>query len=152
MQILGIKTSPSVIRYAVLDWNGAQATLVNAADESRLRFPAGLTSVEQKLKWLQDELETLLRLYPNIGRIAIKSNEYAPRRESGNSREAAYYDAIALLTAGRMGFPVQQYLFTSLGTRRDGVMAKAETEIGRTSVNWDEAMASATLAAFNFKD
>lgn len=151
MQILGIKTTPSVIRYAVVEWDGTTATLVNASTENRLRFPANYDRIEQKLKWLQDEFQGILRQYPGIERIAIKTNEYAPRRESGSSREAAYYDAIALLTAGSSALPVEHYLFASLGTNRAGAMAKAEADVHKTAVNWDENMAAAVLAAYKFR-
>ena len=40
MMILGIRTSPTTVRYAVLDYNGATVSLVNAASENKLDFPA----------------------------------------------------------------------------------------------------------------
>jgi len=151
MKILGIKTSPSVIRYAIVAWDGNVATLLNAAGENRLRFPATHTTIPMKLIWLQDELDSILRATPGIERIAIKTNEYAPRRESGNSREAAYYDAVAFMTAGRKALPIEQYLYSQLATKRDQVMAAAEHAVGCTKVNWDEQMASAVLAAYTFR-
>lgn len=151
MKILGIKTSPSVIRYAIVEWDGSSAKLINVESENRLRFPATHTTLPMKLVWLQDELEGILRNTADIERVALKTNEYAPRRESGSSREAAYYDAMVFLTAGRNAIPVEQYLYSQLATKRDQVKEAAEHAVGCSQVNWDEQMASAVLAAYTFR-
>lgn len=149
MKILGIKTSPSVIRYAIVNWASGAAVIENV-DDNKLPFPKAHTRIEQKLNWLEDELEGLLRTHPDIERIAIKVNEFG-RGESDAAREAAYFDAMALLVAGRNGKPVSRYHYVSLATNTAGVMAKAEAEAGRTKVNWDVPMASAIVAAIKAK-
>ena len=105
MKILGIRNAPTTVRYAVVDWDGTAATLVNATDENKLSFPAGLNSFEQKLHWLHQELSRVLRQQPGIERIAVKTSEFGRGRQSSASREAAYMDAVALLLAGENGLP-----------------------------------------------
>jgi len=92
MMILGIRTSPTTVRYAVLDCNGASVSLVNADSENKLDFPADCRSIEQKLHWLHQELDWVLRQYPGIERIVIKANEYGRGGEKASSREALQDD------------------------------------------------------------
>lgn len=147
MMILGIRTSPTTVRYAVLDCNGAAVSLVNADSENKLDFPADCRSIEQKLHWLHQELDRVLRQYPGIERIVIKANEYGRGGEKASSREAAYFDAVVLMTAGTRQLPVDVKLYRTIGTRRNEVKTFAETNVGATNRYWNEQMADAVSAA-----
>jgi len=63
MQILGMRTASTCVRYAIVEWDGQTATLVNAGAENKLDFPADSQEIAQKLLWLHDELERILRMY-----------------------------------------------------------------------------------------
>lgn len=152
MQILGIRTAPASIRYAVLDWDGQDATFTNADGENKLDFPADIRSIEQKLHWLHQELERVLRQYPQIERIVIKANEYGRGGEKASSREAAYLDGIVLLLAGQRDLPVETKLYRNIGTRRNEVKNFAETRVGTSSRYWNEQMADAVAAAWSVRE
>lgn len=149
MQILGIRTSTATVRYAVLDCNGAAVSLVNANSEHKLDFPADCQGIEQKLHWLYQELDRVLRQYSGIERIVIKANEYGRGGEKASSREAAYFDAVVLMTAGTRQLPVDVKLYRTIGTRRNEVKTFAETNVGTTNRYWNEQMAAAVSAAWS---
>lgn len=149
MVILGVRTSPTTVRYAVLEYNGAAVSLVNADLENKLDFPADCRSIEQKLHWLHQELDRVLRQYPGIGTIVIKANEYGRGGETAASREAAYFDAIILMTAGTRQLSVDVKLYRTIGTRRNEVKAFAENKVGKTNRYWNEQMADAVSAAWS---
>jgi len=147
--VLGIRTSPTTIRYAVLDCSGTAVSLVNANSENKLDFPAHCQSIEQKLYWLHQELNRVLRQYPNIERIVIKANEYGQGGEKASSREAAYFDAVVLMTAGTRQLPVDVKLYRTIGTRRNDVKSFAKANVGVTNHYWNEQMADAVSAAWS---
>ena len=151
MMILGVRTSPTTVRYALLDCNGAAVSLVNADSENKVDFPADCRSVEQKLYWLHQELVRVLRQYPGIERIVIKANEYGRGGEKAASREAAYFDAIVLMTAGTRQLPVAVKLYRTIGTRRNEVKGFAAGKVGSTNRYWNEQMADAVSAAWSGK-
>lgn len=149
MMILGVRTSPTTVRYAVLNCNGAAVSLVNADSENKLDFPADCRSVEQKLYWLHQELDRVLRQYSGIERIVIKANEYGRGGEKATSREAAYFDAVVLMIAGTRQLPVAVKLYRTIGTRRNDVKTFAATNVGTTNRYWNEQMADAIAAAWS---
>jgi len=61
MQILGIRTASTCVRYAIVEWDGQAASLVNAAAENKLDFPADRQEISQKLQWLYSELGRIYR-------------------------------------------------------------------------------------------
>ena len=149
MMILGIRTSLTTVRYAVLSCNGAAVSLVNADSENKLDFPADCRSIEQKLYWLHQEFDRVLRQYLGIDRIVIKANEYGRGGETASSREAAYFDAVVLMIAGTRQIPVDVKLYRTIGTRRNEVKTFAKTNVGATNCYWNEQMADAVSAAWS---
>ena len=57
MQILGIRTASTCVRYAIVEWDGQTASLVNAVAENKLDFPADLQEISQKLSQAQQQME-----------------------------------------------------------------------------------------------
>jgi len=149
MMILGVRTSPTTVRYAVLEHNGTTISLINSDSENKLDFPADCRSIEEKLHWLHQELSRVLRQYPDIERIVIKANEYGRGGEKAASREAAYYDAIILMTAGARQLPVDVKLYRTIGTRRIDVKTFAQANVGTSNRYWNEQMADAVSAAWS---
>jgi hypothetical protein len=152
MQILGIRTAPTTVRYAVLDWDGHTARLINAASENKLDFPADKTTTAAKIHWLREELLRILRQNPQVNRIALKTKEYGPRPESASAREAAYYDAAALIVAGEKSLPVSLFLYSNMGTKRAEVETFAETNVVRVDPYWNEQIADAIAAAWSARN
>jgi hypothetical protein len=94
-------------------------------------------------------LDRVLRQYPGIERIVIKANEFGRGGEKVSSREAAYFDAVVLMTAGTRQLPVDVKLYRTIGTRRNEVKSFAETNVGATNRYWNEQMADAVSAAWS---
>jgi hypothetical protein len=148
MQILGIRTSPSTVRYVIFDWDGASGRLLNAGGETKLDFPADKTTIATKLHWLREELNRVLRQNPGVTKMAIKCNEYGRGGEKATSREAAHLDAAALIVSGERMLPVEMLVYRSIGTKRDEVKAFAETNVGRVDPYWNEQIADAIAVAW----
>jgi len=148
MKILGIRTSPSTVRYAIIDWDGHTARLTNASTEHKLDFPADKTTTAAKLHWLHEEITRILRQNSGVNRIAIKCNEFGRGGESSSSREAAHLDAAGLIVAGEKSLPVEMFVYRSIGTKRNEVKAFAEANVGKVTPYWNEQIADAIAAAW----
>lgn len=146
MRALGIRTSASEIRYAVVDNDGSQPMLINATTENRLKFPAGCTRVPQKLKWWEGELEAIISKYAGVEAIAVKVNEFTARRDNTSARLGAYLDAVAFLFASRSGIEAKDLLYAQMKTNSGKVMDLA-AEIGKTATYWNPSAADAIVAA-----
>ena len=152
-KVLGIRTAPSVVRYAILVKNdNGTIDFVNANSENKIDFPADCHTAIQKLPWLSNEVGRIFRQNPDISHVLIKASEFGRGRESAASREAAYYDAAIITQVGLLSTPIQidVRLYRGLGAniKRENVKSIAENYIGRTEKYWNEQMADAVVAAF----
>lgn len=148
MQILGIRTSPATVRYAIFDWDGTSGRLLNVGGETKLDFPADKTTIATKLHWLREELNRVLRQNPDVTKMAIKCNEYGRGGERAKSREAAHLDAAALIVAGERMLQVEMLMYRAIGTNRDEVKVFAETNVGRVDPYWNTQIADAIAVAW----
>lgn len=148
MKVLGFRADPSGPRYAIVLYDGAAFTLANAAGETRLSFPANVTSGVEKAGWLYREVERVFRDNPGIARVVIKTNEYT-QSDSKAKRESAYAEAMLLLYCAQHHIPVEIKIYTSLGTKSADVKTHAEARVGRTAKYWDAKMADAVVAAWS---
>jgi len=151
MQLLGFRASPKTIRYAVLDCDQQNIRLINSGTENKIDFPAALLTPEKKLAWLYTELERILRHYPDVSIISIKSNEFRPGGVTNASREAAYIEGLILLVAEQNEKPVAIKKYCNLKTNSKSVKTSAEKIIGSLDSlkNFDEKMADAIVVAFS---
>lgn len=151
MQLLGIRTSPRTIRYAIIDWNGQVANFLNADKENKIDFPAEIISPEQKVVWLFKEIQGILHKYSEVKCITIKINEYSPMgHESASSRESAYLDATIILASHICQKEVVMKTYPMMiKIKRNEVIAFAEQNVARSSKNWNQQMADAVVAAWS---
>ncbi len=96
MKVLGFRADPTGPRYAIVVNDGAAISLANAAGETRLSHPAGVTSPSEKANWLYREIARVFRDHADIARVVIKTNEYT-QSDSKAKRESAYAEAMLLL-------------------------------------------------------
>lgn len=89
MKILGIRTAPQQIRYALIDTDGNTCNLLNGNAENSLKLPATITSVESQLKWVKEELSRVIRQNADITKIALKVPEFAGSK-TNTSRPELY--------------------------------------------------------------
>jgi len=134
-------------RYALIDGSTNPVLLLNAADESRLCFPADCTEDTAKITWLYREFERIFHAHPDIERVVIKKGEFTPG-DNNAKRTASYQEAALLLYCGLHNKPIFSKLYASLGTNSGSVLAHAEARAGRTTRYWNSKMADAVVAAW----
>lgn len=154
MKILGIRTAPSVVRYAILTMGEDGAILFeNANSENKIDFPSDCQKTVEKLPWLSKEILRIFRQNNDINKIIIKASEYGRGRETTASREAAYYDSAVIIQAGLQTspIPVEVKVYRGLGNgiKRNTIKAIAEEKVGKTDKYWNEQIADAVIAALS---
>lgn len=152
MQILGIRTSSKCIRYAVVNWDGQNASLVNADDECRLNFPADTEEIVDKLVWLQAELERIFRKYPDIHHVVVKMNQFG--NEKMANRYSTHMDGVVMLVSKQSGKPVSSVIYANIekGMSSKKIQSFAEIKVGRSCKYWDSQMADAIAAAWTRRE
>jgi glycosylphosphatidylinositol transamidase (GPIT) subunit GPI8 len=148
MKVLGFRADPTGPRYAIVVNDGAAISLANADCETRLLYPASVTSPSDKAGWLYREIERVFRDHSDIARVVIKTNEYT-QSDSKAKRESAYAEAMVLLYCAQHQVPVEIKIYTSLGTKSGDVKTHAEARVGRTAKYWDAKMADAVVAGWS---
>lgn len=148
MKVLGFRADPTGPRYAIVVNDAGAFSLANANGETRLSYPANVTSPAEKAGWLYREIERIFREHSDIARVVIKTNEYT-QSDSKAKRESAYAEAMLLLYCMQHQVPVEIKIYTSLGTKSGDVKAHAEARVGRTSKYWDAKMADAVVAGWS---
>lgn len=148
MKVLGIRVDPKKTRYALIDYDGNDFTLLNADTESRLLYPANVSAPDEKVDWLYQELERVLHEHQDIEKVCIKTNEYT-QSDSKSKRESAYLEGTVLLFCRRKNIPVTVKIYASLSTRGADIKNHAEQRVGRTAKYWDTKMADAVIAAWH---
>lgn len=150
MRALGIRSAPQQVRYAIVDMdNHGSLTLVNAATENKLSFPAAMMEQQdQRAAWLHIELRRICDHMGPINLIGVKLPEYGMRSsDSVEKRTTCYADAIAFLVAAERNIELGTFLYSKLKTNSKEALNKAETLVGATVKYWNPQMADAILAA-----
>lgn len=148
MKALGFRSDPTAPRYAIVGVNGTAFSLLNADSESRLVYPATVSTPSGKTAWLYREVERVFREHSDIARVVIKTNEFT-QSDSKSKRESAYAEAVVLLYCAQYNIPIELKIYGSLGTRSGDVKAHAEQRVGRSIKYWDTKMADAVVAGWS---
>ena len=146
MRVLGIRNTPSVIRYAVLDGDKNRSSLINGSEENRLIFPRDMTDINQRICWYKYEIERILSTYGKFDVVALKHNENI-RSNYSRLRDTMYYDAILSLSASCNEIPVESFTYGSMKTNSKSIGSSCEALYEKTSFHWDAQMADAIYAA-----
>ena len=151
MRILGIRVSPSTIRYAILDWDGRIAEFVNKDIENKIEFPANICSRGEKLNWFYQELERIHSLYSDIEIIGIKEGEYI-NKETLRKREKASLEGLIQYWAYKNSIPVETKTYNRIkDVKSKDALIFCAKKFGRTGTYWTKEMADALLAAWSLK-
>ncbi|SER20607.1 hypothetical protein SAMN03080615_04352 [Amphritea atlantica] len=146
MKVLGIRTAPGQLRYAIIESNEDQTSLLNASTENLIKVPAGMEDYSEKLAWQKEEVDRILRQNPDIDHVVMKVGEYG-RSDTKSSRLGAYFDAAVILAAKEQDIPVEGKIYKQVGTKRAEVKNHAEELVGKTDTHWNEQIADAIVAA-----
>lgn len=76
MKILGIRTAPAQLRYALIEVANEDLTLLNANTENLIKVPAGMTEYSEQLAWQKDEIDRIIRQNSDIAKVVLKVGEY----------------------------------------------------------------------------
>lgn len=147
MSIIGLRASTQEIRYAILDTDDSgNVVFANKDSENRIKYPATIDKVEDKLQWVKSEIDRILRVNPAIKRVYIKINEYGT--ETAAKRETTYIDSIFLLSAKEHNICVERKLNSQIASTASKAKEYAESRVGRTDKYWNNTMADAILVAY----
>lgn len=147
-KVLGIRTAPQQVRYALIAKEGETCTLLNRSTENSLRRPAELEeNIPGQLRWVHAEIARILRQHPDLARVALKVPEFRSAEDT-SSRIGNYLDAVVQLAAANAGVPIVTRLYSQMATRRADVKRHAEERVGRSETNWNEQMADAIAVAW----
>ena len=152
MRILGIRVSPSTVRYAILDWDGESAAFVNQTGENKIDFPANANSRGEKLRWLYQELDRILTLHAGIEMVGIKEGEYKSN-ETSAKREKASLEGIIQYWAFQNNLPVETKIYGGIkDVKSKDALEFCEANFGRSKTYWTKDMADALLAAWALRE
>lgn len=151
MKILGIRTAPKQLRFALIGVSGKTLSLLNHDSENLIKVPAGIIENEDVVHWQKSEVDRILRQNLDIAFVAMKTSEYA-RNDTKATRLASYLDAAVLLAAKDAHKPVYSKLYSQIGATRATVKERAEARVGTTSKYWNEQMADAIMVAWALRE
>lgn len=147
MKILGVRTAPGQLRYALVAKENDELILINSESESQIKVPAGIDEYSDMLAWQKDEVDRILRQNPDILKVVIKIGEYG-RSDTKSNRLGSYFDAAVILAAKEANIKVESKLYSQLGTKRAQVKEHAESRVGKTTKYWNEQIGDAIIAAW----
>lgn len=147
MRILGIRNTPSVIRYAILDGDKNKSSFINISEENRLVFPRDMTDINQRICWYKYEIDRILSTYGKFDAVALKHNENI-RSNYSQLRDTMYYDATLSLSASCAKIPVEYFVYVGMKTNSKNIESLCEGLYGKTNSHWDAKMADAIYAAY----
>ena len=148
MAVLGLRSSSQEIRFAILEKDENNSIVfINKETENRLKYPATIKSIDDKLYWVKSEIDRILRINSAIDKILVKMNEYSGY-ESATKRETTYIDAIFLLCAREHNISIERKLNSQIASSSAKAKEFAEQRVGKTDKYWNNAMADAIVAAY----
>jgi len=151
MKVLGIRTAPKQLRFALLEMDGTDIKFLNQDAENLIKVPASVTEVEDIVHWQKSEIDRILRQNQDIDLVAIKTSEYAGN-ETKLTRLDSYLDAAVLLAAKDANITVCTRVYSQIGTKRANVKEHAESRVGATEKYWNEQIADAIMVAWAVRE
>jgi len=146
MKVIGIRNSPTAIRYCVLEKNGNDIVFVNQATENKIDIPKSLTTEFEKYSWIKSEFERVFDNQGPFSHVAIKQNENTPSRYT-TLKPVIFIDCIATMVSIDKNIPFSFFNYNALGANSKESVTVAEGGVGRTNKHWDSKIADAILAA-----
>lgn len=148
MKILGIRTAPTQLRYALVTKENDDLVLLNADSENLIKVPASIEEYSDMIAWQKEEVDRIIRQNSDIVKVVLKIAEYG-RTDTKSNRLGSYFDAAVILATKAANIPIESKLYSQLGTTRSKVKGHAETRVGRTTKYWNEQIADGIIAAWS---
>lgn len=147
MKVLGIRNSPTKIRFCILEGNSASCVFVNQNAENKIDLPKALKTDFEIYNWVRSEFERVFDKYGPFDYMAIKQNENVSSRYS-SLKPVMFMDCIAIMTSIKNDTSFSSHVYNSIDTNKKESTAFAETKVAKTSANWDSQIADAVACAF----
>lgn len=146
MKILGIRNSPTKIRFCILEGDKKAFDFTNSSTENKIDMPKSLKSEADIYQWVKSEYERLFDKYGPFDHMAIKQNENVPTRYT-SVKPVMFLDCIATMVAIENNTSFTSQIYTSIGTKSKEVLSFAEAQVTKTTSNWDSQIADAVAVA-----
>jgi len=146
MKILGIRNSPTKIRFCILEGNVSTFTFTNHNGENKIDMPKSLKTEAQIYQWVKSEYKRVFDKHGPFDHMAIKQNENVPTRYS-SVKPVMFLDCLATMVAIENNTNFSSHMYKSLGTKSKEVLAFIEAQTVKSSTNWDVQMADAVAVS-----
>lgn len=146
MKILGIRNSPTKIRFCILDGDQTTYVFTNQNGENKIDMPKSLKTEAEIYPWVQSEFRRVFDKYGPFDHMAIKQNENIPTRYS-SVRPIMFLDCLATMVAIENNTTFSSHIYNSIGTKSKEVVSFVESKVNKSNTNWDSQMADAIAAA-----
>jgi hypothetical protein len=142
MKILGIRNSPTKIRFCILDGDKTRFFFTNNNGENKIDMSKSLKSESQIYQWVKSEFERIFDKHGPFDHMAIKQNENVPTRYS-SVKPVMFLDCLASIVAIENDTPFSSHTYISIGTKSKEVLSFIENQACKSASNWDVQMADA---------
>lgn len=146
MKILGIRNSPSKIRFCIIDGDKTTFSFSNHDSENKIDLPKSLKTEAEIYQWVKSEYKRVFDKYGPFDHMAIKQNENVQTRYS-SVKPVMFLDCLATMIAIENNTSFTSHTYVSLGTKSKEVISFIESKINKSATNWDVQMADAIAAA-----
>jgi len=146
MKILGIRNSPTKIRFCIIDGDLTTYVFTNQNGENKIDMPKSLKTEAEFYQWVKSEFKRVFDKYGPFDHMAIKQNENIPTRYS-SVRPIMFLDCLATMVAIENNTPFSSHIYNSIGTKSKEVVSFVESKVNKSNSNWDTQMADAIAAA-----
>jgi hypothetical protein len=146
MKVLGIRNSPTKIRFSIIEGDANTYVFINHNGENKIDMPKSLKTESESFQWVKSEFKRIFDKYGPFDHMAIKQNENVTTRYS-SVRPVMFLDCLATMVAIENDTPFSSHTYTSIGTKSKEVVSFAESKVSKSTKNWDSQMADAVAAA-----
>ncbi|TAD86936.1 MAG: hypothetical protein EAY75_06915 [Bacteroidetes bacterium] len=146
MKVLGIRNSPTKIRFSIIEGDATTYVFINHNGENKIDMPKSLKTEAEIFQWVKSEFKRIFDKYGPFDHMAIKQNENVPTRYS-SVRPVMFLDCLATMVAIENNTPFSSHIYTSIGTKSKEVVSFVESKVTKSTTNWDSQMADAIAAA-----
>lgn len=146
MKILGIRNSPTKIRFCILEGDKSSFAFKNNNAENKIELPKSLKTEFENYQWTKSEFKRLFDKYGPFDHMAIKQNENVQTRYC-SVKPVMFLDCIVTLVSIENNTSFSSHIYASLGTKSKDVVSFVEGKGLKSKINWDSQMADAVIAA-----
>lgn len=142
MKVLGIRNSPTKIRFAIIEGDKSSFAFINSNDENKIELPKSAKTEFEKFEWIKSEFERIFDKYGPFDHMAIKQNENVPGRYS-SLKPVMFLDCIATMVSIKNHTQFSSVVYTTINTKSKEVVKYVENLGLKSNINWDQQMADA---------